>query len=250
MFAPALGQADPDARPILGKWQKQVSGHGLGREVLQQRLLRRASYTQGAGKPLAVDVPSLLRAVRDTNAETPWPDGTPNLLASTADGIATWSANLVQVWDEASHRVPDVSDLGGDVADIAVELSTLVGERINAGGLPGSIDPDALRAAAKAVKPGDQKVVESVRDALDQWDELAPDDRLSLLTSDWEQPISRIRAWLAPATAAVAALEASLQAVPASDAQLEYDGARQDLIDNLEVLSSTVTGISGPEVVA
>jgi len=249
LFAPAPGQADPLARPILGKWQKQVSEAGVGREGLQQRMLRRASYTQGAGKALAVDVPRLLRAVRDMNGDTAWPEPTSDLLVSTADAVATWSANLVQVRDEASQRVPDVSDLGGELADVAGELSILIGERANAGGLPGSIDPDGLRRAARSIKAGDQKVVESVRDALDRWDELAPDDRLRLLTSDWEQPNSRISAWLVPAIAAVATLEANLQAGPASDAQLEYDGARQDLIDSLEALSSTVTEISGPEVV-
>ncbi len=136
LFAPSPGQDDMNARPFLVKWQKQVGEYGLGREGLQQRLLRRTSFTQGAGKPLAVDAPSLLRAVRESNADVSWPSGTPELLIATEQGVATWIANLTQVREEAAQRVPDVSNLGGEVADIAVELSTLIGERINAGGLP------------------------------------------------------------------------------------------------------------------
>ncbi len=250
LFAPAPEQTYPEARPLLGKWQRKVSEDGLGRERLQERLLRRASFTQGGGKALAVDVTSLHRAVRDTNADVPWPSGTPELITTTEAGVATWSANLTQVREEAAQRVPDVSDLGGEVADIAVELNTLIGERINAGGLPGSIDPESLRAAAKAVRPGDQKAAEALRDTLDRWDELTPDDRLRVLTADWEKQVSRVTSWLGPAQAAVAALESSLQAGPASEAQRECDEACQELIGYLESLAGTVAGINGPEVVA
>ncbi|MFC7500598.1 protein DpdH, partial [Nocardioides sp. GCM10030258] len=250
LFASPPGHTDPEARPNLHKWQKRVIESGLGRQALQERLLRRASFTQGDGKPLAVDVTRLLRAVRDTNAEVAWPAGSPDLLTSTDEAVTSWLANLVDARAEASNRVPDVSDIGGEVAAVAAELNTLIGERINVGGLPGSIDPEGLRSAAKAVKPGDLKTVEALRSDLDRWEELTSDERLRLLTADWEKPVSRIRNWLDPALAAVSALESSLQAGPASSAQREYSEIRQDLIQNLESLAGTVSEINGPEVVA
>jgi hypothetical protein len=92
--------------------------------------------------------------------------------------------------------------------------------------------------------------VETIRGELHRWDELNADDRLRLLTTDWERPVARVRDWLAPARTAIAALESNLQAGPASDAQRAYDAVRHDLIQNLEALAVTVAGITGPEVVA
>lgn len=250
LFASPPARADQEGRPNLHRWQRKVIEAGVGREVLQIRLLRRGSFTQGDGKPLAVDAPRLLRALRESQAEVAWPQSTPDSVRSTEAAVNGWLSSLDEVHAEAIRRVPDVSDIGGEVADIASALGKLIDERIAAGGLPAVIDPEALRAAARAVKPSDLKQVETIRGELHRWDELNVDDRVRLLVTDWERPVARVRDWLAPARTAIAALESNLQAGPASDAQRAYDAVRQDLIQDLEALADAVAGITGPEVIA
>jgi hypothetical protein len=250
VFASAPGRSISDGRPLLARWQSDVTdpgGQRVGRAVLQHRLLRLASFTQGAGKPLAIDLPRLLRAVRDSTTGAAWPSGTPELVIKSADAIAQRTSALDALRDEALDVVPDLDGLGAEVSEVATILNTLVTERANAGELPGGIDRAALSSAARAVEAGDRKALESLRSDLERWDELSTDERLRLLTRDWDARALRVKAWLDRAQATVAALERRLAGGPTTDAQREYDVARQRLVSDLNALSAGIHEIDGPE---
>ncbi|MGY2129384.1 protein DpdH [Blastococcus sp. SYSU DS0617] len=244
LFAPA--SADVNAsRPKLQQWQQRISAdtQRLTRTHLQQRVLRLASFTQGTtGSPLALDLPRVTKALRGRDAGSDLPAST-GLLLETATTVQARLATLSDAKDEATALIPDLSDLGGDLPDVIKRLEGLVAERANSGQLPGAIVKADLTAAGRAIKPGDQGRVDGVRAKLDTWDQLSADDRVRLLTDDWDGSAARVRQWLALATRAVQALEAKFGGGANTAAQLEYDEARGALVTTLRsvegFLSST-----------
>ena len=186
LFAPIPSRPDPDPRPGLRSLHTfLVDGAGSGSQrdsrqpgQLQQRLLRHASYSQGSGKPLALDLSKVTKVVRSGATGAPWPESTPDLVKSSVSTIEARIASIDSLHPEASNLVPDLSDLGGDLADVAAELLALVNERAAAGALPGGINPADLQAAAKAVRPGDQRKVEAAFAELSRWDQLSTDERV------------------------------------------------------------------------
>lgn len=240
LFAPPPARPDPDPRPQLASMQSYVASgttSRLNRSQLQQRLLRRASYSQGSGKPLALDLTKVSRVVRDGYADASWPASTPDLVVNSVRTITTRLEAMDALRAEATTLVPDLSDLGGDIAEVAAELITLVNERANDAALPGGINVADLQAAAKAMKPSDQRVVEAVRADLDRWSELTADERMKLLTGDWDDSARRVKTWLALAERAVDLLANSLGNVTASVAQHEYAEAQQQLIEDLTAMA-------------
>jgi hypothetical protein len=247
LFAPAPSRPDPEQRPGLRALHSfLVDGAGTGsnmtrvsRSQLQQRLLRHASYSQGAGKPLALDLSKVTKVIRSGEAGVPWPESTPDLIKTSVSTVEARLASIDALREEAANLVPDLSDLGGDLTDVAADLLALVNERTAAGAL-GGISPANLQAAAKAVKPGDQRKVETAFAELNRWDQLTKDERLQILNGDWDEPARRVSAWLNLASQAVRLLESSLGNGAASDVQREYAEARDRLADDLTAMAETI----------
>ncbi|MFE2583253.1 protein DpdH [Streptomyces sp. NPDC059378] len=248
LFAKPSKLANPEQRPYTRRLQDRFTSADpkADRNLLQRRLLRLTSYRQGTGKPLAIDLPRLVRAMRDDAAEAPWPEHVPEQIRKVVDDIKKRTTMLDPMLDETRRLVPDVSDLGGDVAEVAHALNTLLSDLAALGQSANSINPSALHDAAKSVKPSDLKKVTDLNTGLDAWPTLTADQRLRLMTLD-EAPALRIRAWLDPALEAVKVLEQKLQAGPASETQREYDETLQRLVAGLETLSREVMDVAGPE---
>jgi hypothetical protein len=218
------------------------TGTRLNRAQLQQRLLRHTSYSQGNGKPLALDLVKITKVVRDGKTNVAWPESTPEIVTGSVAFLESRMAAIGPLFDEAVGLVPDLTDLGGEISEVAGELLTLVNERSAAGALPGGISPAELHAAARAVKTGDQRKVESAYADLARWGELTPDDRLQVLNGDWDDAVQRVSAWLRLATRAIDLLARNLGNGTASDAHREYSDARQQLIGDLTAMADTITG--------
>jgi hypothetical protein len=254
LFAPVPPRPDADPRPGLRSLHNfLVDGAGTGGNVtrvsraqLQQRLLRHASYSQGAGKPLALDLSKVTKVVRDGVTGAPWPESIPDLVKTSVSTIEGRLASIDSLHQEAANLVPDLSDLGGDLADVAAELLALVNERAAAGALPGGISPADLQATAKAVKPGDQRKVETAFAELSRWDQSSTDERFQILNGDWDEPARRVNAWLKLATHAVRLLQNHLGNGTASDVQREYADARDQLIADLTAMADTIAGVAAP----
>jgi hypothetical protein len=250
LFAPVPARTDLELRPGLRSLHGfLVDGAGsgnsvtrVGRSHLQQRVLRHASYSQGSGKPLALDLSKLAKVVRSGAIGAPWPDSTPDLIKTSVATIEARLASIDSLHAEASNLVPDLSDLGGELADVASELLVLVNERASAGALPGGINPGDLQTAAKSVKPGDQRKVEAAFAELSRWDQLSHDEKLQVLNGDWDEPARRAGAWLRMATQTVRLLEHSLGNGSPSDVQREYAEARDQLVADLIAIADSISG--------
>lgn len=239
----SLGQ-----RPKLQQWQSRISAdpQHLTRAQLQQRVLRLASFTQGAGSPLALDLPRLTKALRGRDAGGDLPT-TAGLLQATAMAIRARLQALSDLREEASSLLPDLSDLGGDLIEVLRQLESLVAERATAGQLPGAVARSELTAAGRAIKPGDQGRVQSAREKLGRWSEMPNDDQVRLLTDDWDEAAGRVRQWLGLASRAVTALEQRLGGGASTAAQLEYEQARQELVSALETVAGLLSAVDDPE---
>ena len=254
LFAPVPSRPDPDPRPglrSLHSFLVQGAGTGsnmtrVGRTQLQQRLLRHASYSQGAGKPLALDLSKVTKVVRSGATRAPWPDWTPELVKTSVSTVEARLASIDSLHQEAANLVPDLSDLGGDLAEVAAELLALVNERAGAGALPGGINPADLQATAKAVKTSDQRKVEAAYAELNRWDQLSTDERFQILNGDWDEAALRVNAWLKFATTSVRLLQSSLSNRTASDVQREYADVRDQLIGDITAMADTIAGVAAP----
>ncbi|TDW18957.1 protein DpdH [Kribbella kalugense] len=250
LFAPPPVRPDPELRPHLASMQSYVASDTtsrLNRYQLQQRLLRRASYSQGVGKPLALDLAKLSRAVRDAHADVEWPSSIPELVVKSVGIITTRLDEIDVLRTEAMALVPDLSDLGGDIAQVSAELVTLVIERANDAALPEGINVAELQAAARVVKTGDQKVVETIRSELNNWSGLTADQRMKLVTGDWDGSARRVKVWLALAERAVDLLANSLGKSAACDAQHEYAHAQQKLFEDLTTMADSLGAVPARE---
>lgn len=246
LFASPSKLADPVQRLHMRRLQDRFIDPNKDLNTLQQRLLRLTSYRQGAGKPLAIDLSRLVRAMRDEAAEAPWPEHVPEQIRKVADDIKKRTTMLDPMLDETRRLVPDVSDLGGDVAQVAQALNTLLSDLAARAQSSHSINLPALHEAAKSVRASDLKKVTDLTEGLDAWPALSADQRLRLMTTD-ERPALRIRAWLDPALEAVSVLEQKLNVGLASEAQREYDETLQRLVVGLETLSREVMDVAGSE---
>ena len=252
LFAPAPSRPDPDPRPRLQSLHNfLMSGAGgnmtrISRAQLQQRLLRHASYSQGEGKPLALDLNRLAKVIRGGATGAPWPASTPEMVKTSVSTLEARLASIDPLHQEAIALVPDLSDLGGELGYVAAELQSLVNERAAAGALPGGINPGELQSAAKAVKPGDQRKVETAFAELSRWDLLSTDERFKILNGDWDEPSLRVNAWLKQATDALLRIQNSLANHAASDVQQEYAQARDQLLKDLTAMAEMIAGSAGP----
>jgi hypothetical protein len=153
---------------------------------------------------------------------------------------------LDQLLEEASGILPDTGELGSSVVEVAKPLNSLIAHRAALGQLPSSINAEGLATAARAVKSGDQKKVEAIGEALQSWRTLPADERLRLMTSDWDSSAKRIETWLSMAGHAVEALEKKLTAGPVSEVQREHDDALRRLSAGLNALTDEITHVTGP----
>ena len=118
----------------------------VSRAQLQQRLLRHASYSQGSGKPLALDLSKVTKVVRDGATGAAWPESTPELVRNSVSTLEARIASIDPLHQEAVSLVPDLSELGGDIADVAAELVAFVNERAALAPCPvGSAQPICRR---------------------------------------------------------------------------------------------------------
>lgn len=218
-------------------WQQRISNdpQRLTRQQLQQRVLRLASFTQGAGSPLALDLPRLTRALRG-KARSADLSPASGLLGETAKWIEMLQGMLPDLREEACASVPDLSELGAELPELVKHLDNLVAERAAVGELPSAINRLDLSAAGRAIKQGDQNRVERVAAKLECWETLLVDDQIRLLSDDWDEAAARVRNWTTLAGAAVAALEARLGSGGTSAAQLEYEEERSALLASLQEL--------------
>lgn len=236
LFAPAT--ISPSApRQKLRAWQQRLSqdSQRLSREQLQLRVLRLASFTQGAGVPQALDLPRLTRALRgkDSGADLPAATG---LLGETVSWIKTHQGMLPSLRDEAIPVVPDLSSLGGELPEVVKQLDSLLTERAAVGQIPAAINHNALTAAGQAIRPGDQNRVDGARSKLDDWDALSLDNQVRFLTDDWDEAAARVLQWHTLATATIQALELKFGSGANSLAQLEYEQTRTELLVTLQEL--------------
>jgi hypothetical protein len=253
LFANAPTPRESKARPLLRKWQEVLTTEGsqrIGREGLQQRLLRLASYSQGVGKPLGLELNRLTRAIRDGASDNPWPRDTPALVSESCAAIADRVQAVDELRAEALALLPDTSDVGDEIARASAAMNTLMTELSMAGLLPNAVDQAALVAAGKAVKVSDQRTVEKVLADLSRWSDLSSDERLMVLTADWDAAAAAVRAWLQPTMQTLDLLEQRLPSSPASDAHRDYDQVRVDLAETLTDLAAGIADIGGPEEVA
>ncbi len=251
LFAPVPYVPHP-SRPRLQQWQRLVVADPqlLSREQLQQRVLRLASFTQGpTGNPIALDLPRVARALRGRDADSSLPTSS-GLLEKTASAVRTRLAALSEVRDEANALMPDISDLGGELTDVAKRLEVLVTERAKAGQLPGGISPVELRVASKVINPGDPRRVQNISTQLETWTDLSVDQQIRLLTDDWDETVGRVALWYKLANQAVLALEKSLGSGTNTAAQLEYNQARQALTDSLHAGAAFLSPEQGSEETA
>ena len=238
LFAPA--PLSPDGiRPKMRQWQHRVSAdtQRLSREQLKDRVLRLASFAQGTGSPLALDLPRVAKALRGKESGTALPRAS-GLLADTVHAVESLQNVLPELRDEARSMVPDLGDLGGELPDVIKQLENLVSERASVGQLPAAIIRTDLTAAGRAIKAGDQNRIEAIRAKIDSWEQLSVDGRLRLLTDDWDEAAGRVRHWLSLATQAVEALETKLGAGASSPAHVEYEQTRSALTTTLQNLST------------
>lgn len=249
LFAPVPSRRDLESRSGLRSlhgFLTEGAGSGnsmtrVSRVQLQQRLLRHASYSQGDGDPLALDLNKVATVVRTAAVGAPWPESTPDLIKSSVSTIEARLASVDSLRAEASNLIPDLSDLGGELADVASELLVLVNERAAAGALPGGINPADLQAAAKAVKPGDQRKVECAFAELIRWEQLTSEEKLQVLNGDWDEPARRVDTWLRMARQTVRLLEHSLGNGSPSDVQREYAEARDQLVADLTAMADSIS---------
>jgi hypothetical protein len=234
LFAPSP-PVDNSPRPKLRQWQLRITEdqNRLTRSQLQDRVLRLASFTQGTGRPLALDLPRVTRALRGRESGVDL-TSVPGLLSDTANAVEARQSTLADVQEEARSLVPDLSDLGAELTEVVKLLETFAAERAKSGQLPAAINRTILNAAGKAIRPGDQKRVEGVSARLDDWDALPDDDKVRVLTDDWDQAAARVREWFGLATRGIQALEAKFGAGAISAAQVEYDQTRSALLTSLE----------------
>jgi len=249
LFAPVPPRASAATRPELHSLHSYIldgSPTRVNRAQLQQRLLRHASYTQGAGDPLALNVTKLAKAIRANTTAAQWPDSTPELIKTSVAILGSRLTSLEPQRQEAQALIPDLADLGGDIKDVAAELLTLVNERAAAGELPGGISPDALQVAAKALKQGDQRKVDEAFAELSRWGDLSGVERLQVLNGDWFEAAQRVRTWLEAATRAIALLQSSLGHGGTSSVQAEYAVGRDRLVGNLNAAADSIAGLLLP----
>lgn len=250
LFAMAPTPKEPHGRPLLRKWQELLTTDGaqrIGRENLQQRLLRLTSYSQGSGKPLGLELGRLTRALRDSTSDSPWPTNTPALVTESCAAVAARLQALDELRTEALALVPDIGEVGSEIAAVSAALNTLLTELSTAGLLPNGIDQSGIAAAGKAVKATDQKTVEKVEADLSRWGGLSSDERLSVLTADWDVAAAAVRGWLGPAVQALNLVQQRLTSSPVSEAQQDYDQVRTDLTDTLTDLAANIADIDGSE---
>lgn len=247
LFAPSP-LVDDNARPKLRQWQLRITEdqNRLTREQMQDRVLRLASFTQGAGRPLALDLPRVTKALRgkENGANLSSVSG---LLNDTAKAVEARHSMLADLQEEARILVPDLSDLGAELTDAVKLLEAFAAERAKAGRLPAAINRTMLNAAGKAIRPGDQKRIEGVSARLACWDALPDDDKVRVLTDDWDEAAARVREWFGLATGAVRALEAKFNAEGISVAQVEYDQTRLALLTSLESVAALLASTLDPK---
>ncbi|GAA5192478.1 hypothetical protein GCM10023322_52170 [Rugosimonospora acidiphila] len=249
IFAPVPSGGSNDGRPALSKWREGLLANSkvISREHLQARLMRLAAFAQGGGKPLALDIPRLQRALQDRSADAQWPANTPENVKIAEDLITNAMGSLEQLYEEAVQLLPDLSELGADIKDAAGELNRLIDERAGAGELPGTIDRGAIGAAAKAIRQGDQQTVNRVREELSGWADLPVDERLKMLTGDWDNSAIRVRTWHEPAQEAVRALEQQLAGGQDSETPRDHDDAVTRLATAIETLQAEFAQLTGQE---
>ncbi|MDQ0679676.1 energy-coupling factor transporter ATP-binding protein EcfA2 [Arthrobacter pascens] len=237
LFAPVT--VNPSLpRQKLRAWQQRLSqdSQRLSREQLQLRVLRLASFTQGAGVPQALDLPRVTRALRGKESGTDLPAAT-GLLGETVKWIKMHQGMLPSLRDEASTMVPDLSTLGGELSEVIKQLDSLVTERAAVGQIPAAINQNGLTTAGQAIRPGDQNRVEGARSKLDDWDALSLDDQVRFLTDDWDEAAARVLQWHTLATTTIQALETKFGGGANSAAQLEYEKTRAELLTTLQELA-------------
>ncbi|MBB1033608.1 hypothetical protein G6031_04290 [Dietzia sp. CQ4] len=247
LFATVPQRSDLEERPKLHSLHDFLLNETAGgkqtrvsRAQLQLRLLRHASFSQGAGKPLALDVNKLAKVIRSLPGVVSWPDSTPDLVNSSVSVIEARLAEVDTLYEEASRLVPNLSDLGGELNAVATELLDLVYERATAGDLPGGINPDALKAAAKAVSQSDERKVKTKFAELSRWGQLTVEEKYQLLNGDWDKPAQRVSTWLRLAGNTVRSLKQSLRNTSDSDVQREYAGARDRLVTDLAAIADAI----------
>jgi len=101
----------------------------------------------------------------------------------------------------------------------------------------------ATNPAGKAVKAADQRTVEKIRADLLRWNELSSDERLLVLTLDWDAAAAAVRAWLQPTLQALDLIEQRLTSNSPSEAQQDYDQMRTDLANTLTELAASIAAI-------
>lgn len=235
LFAPLDALPIPP-RPKLRDWQQRTA-HGtqrLGRDQLQQRLLRLASFTQGTGESLALDLSRLTKVLRGKEIGSNLP-AVPGLVGETSRSVERLMLMLPTLRDEASTLIPDLGELGGDLADAIKQLDALVSERTTKGQLQG-VDQVGLTAAGKAIRQGDQTRILELRAKLRDWDALTLDQQIRLLTDDWDATATRVRHWQTMAATVLRALDARLGNRNDSTAQVEYEQTRTALLSTLQKL--------------
>lgn len=209
------------------------------REALRTRFLRLASFSQG-GMPLGLDIPRIAQALKQ--AEHPGrADNLSEDVVRHLDILVARLADLDVLSDQMLGVLPDLDAIGGDIKDAVAVVDDLLDRVRTAGLLPGSVIPEAVRQAGRAVNGGDITAVAKARERLGGWGDLDQRRKLRLLTGIWYAPAVRVRGWTDAADAALRRLEDHL----ASDGAGEFGTELQRAVTSLRgAMDGTMASIA------
>jgi hypothetical protein len=245
-------EAWPNLESLFGAAR---SGGGVSaaadREALRTRFLRLVSFSQG-GMPLGLDIPRVAQALKQ--ADRP-PELADELSEDVVRHLGILSARLSELdglGEQMRVMLPDLAAIGSDIREVTAVVDDLL-DRVRAAGLlPGSVVPETVRQAGRAVKDGDVAAVARAQERLDGWSDLEQRGKLRLLTGAWYAPAVRVRGWIESAHAALERLEDHLASDGAGHLGTELQRAAVSLQDAMDSAITSITRLlaDDDEVVA
>lgn len=215
------------------------------REALRTRFLRLVSFSQG-GMALGLDIHRVAQALK---AERPieLADDLSEDVARHLDILAARLADLDAFADQMRTTLPDIDAIGGDIKDVTAVVDDLLDRVRTAGVLPGSVIPETVHQAGRAVKTGDVAAVAKAWERLDGWGDLDQRARLRLLTGTWYAPTVRLGSWIEEAHAALERLEDHLASDGAGHLGTDLQRAATSLREAMDSAIASIARVVAAE---
>ncbi|MET7803509.1 protein DpdH [Micromonospora chersina] len=236
------GEAWPAFAPLVTSARTGGVAAAADREQLRNRLLRLASFSQG-GKPLALDIPRITRALKQAEKFSGVSGDLTEEVKRHLAVLAAQLAKLDDLADSAQEALPDLDAIGADIREATAVVNDLLDRAASANLLPSGVSPAVVRQVGREIKDGDIAAVARVRQRLIDWTNLSQREKLRVLTTDWHAPASRVLAWSAAADHALIKIEAALVADVGGRLQPELERAGQRLDAALQRACSELDGL-------